>query len=158
MEAFSAETKQEWGSARQPVPDLQAQGPTWSLGPEVPQAGAVLGLVLPTGWGSPGPGAHGPRGPLGRVLPLLLLSSLWEPAQGFAGVRPGLGPRRTDAPESIAFYPDAASRDSTAVAKYELPNLILLSHVHQMLQSRGPHACVFLEESGSPLDVVWVII
>ena len=71
MEAFSAETKQEWGSARKPVPDLRAQGPTWSLGPEVPWAGAVLGPVLT---------AHVVV--KGRVLPLLLSSSLLEPALG----------------------------------------------------------------------------
>lgn len=121
----------------------QCSQPTWSPGEGL----APPALVFPVGASSTASPPHPPSA--GTLEPV---------PKGFAGVHPALGSWRTDAPESIAFYPDAASRDSAAIVKYELPDLILLSHVHQMLQSMGPHACVFLEDSGSPLDVVWVII
>lgn len=135
------------GSTGQPVPGLWARGPTWSLGPEVPWAGEARCCQPP--W-SPAEGLAPPAlvfpvGASSRVSPPHPPSAgiLGPVPKGRAGARPGLGSRRTDAPESIAFYPDVASRDCEAVVKYELPNLILLCHAHQVSQSRGPHGlCV----------------
>lgn len=92
-------------SHRPGKPWARCSHPTWSLG----EALAPPALVFPAGASSRASPPHPPSaGTLGPV------------PKGCVGARLGLGSRRTDAPESIVFYPDAVSRDSDAVVKHEI--------------------------------------
>ena len=110
-------------SHRPGKPWARCSQPTWSLGEGL----APPALVFPVGASSraspPHPLSAGTLGPVPKVC---------------VGARLGLGSQRTDAPESTAFYPDAVSRDSDAVVKHELLNLILLCHAHQVVTVQGP--------------------
>ena len=68
MEAFRVESKQGWG---------QPGSLSRTFGHEAPP-----GVWAQKSYGLGKPGAPSPRGPQRRVSPLLLSSSLWEPALG----------------------------------------------------------------------------